>query len=80
MRKQFTGSLCVYRDGPLSSTLTAKVTLDTGMNFYYYPCPAAFNNLITNPLENTQDITFTADTYGINPRGVKLIENELCKR
>ena len=70
MRKQFTGLLHVYRDGPMSSDLTGKVTLDSGMNFYYYPCPKAFDNLV-DPIKNTRRISFTADTYGNNPRGAK---------
>ena len=74
-RKEFTGTIGVYRQGPLSSELTGLFEADgDGKDVYYHPAPQAFVKLTyKDGRTNTFRVTFTANADGSNPRGVKVL-------
>ena len=72
-RHNYTGKLCVHRESSWHEYLAATVTLLDGKEFYYYPVPKCFDDMITDGIRNVIDVTFTADEKGRNPRNVVAI-------
>lgn len=71
MRKQFIGSLCVYRESAARETLSAEVQCGS-QSFYYYRSPKCFTDLIADGTANIMTIRFEANEDGSNPRNAEL--------
>ena len=71
-RREYEGTLVVYRESSMVEHLSADVKLPEGEEeLYYYKAPKIFQELITDGTRNCVRVRFTADEDGgRNPRNV----------